>query len=52
MITLKYRINGALFRLRYERQHYRDAAIRAQVLRENGIHVAVRGFPKRIEVRP
>jgi hypothetical protein len=50
MIILKYRINGALFRRRYERDDYQSARARVSVLRQNEIAVLVRGMPKRIQV--
>jgi len=41
MITLRYTINGAKFTRRFERREWRDAVIRARVLRENGVAVTI-----------
>lgn len=51
MITLSYKINGACFKRRYLSTEHRAARTRAEVLRENGIAVKVRGWPVRLAVR-
>lgn len=45
MIRIKYRINGALFRLSWKKAEVLAARTRIAVLRENGIEVEVRGMP-------
>ena len=50
-IVLKYTINGAKFKAKFPRGEFQRAAIRAQVLKDNGIAVTVRGMPRRLDVQ-
>jgi hypothetical protein len=47
-ITLRYTINGAKFKMHYSPIHHAIASERVRVLRQFGVKVKVKGWPKRI----
>jgi hypothetical protein len=49
-IVLNYKINGASFKRSYNQVDWRAAQQRANLLKQQGIPVVVKGWPKRINV--